>query len=148
MALETLVIVETGGRWPEWLREEDPGLLCLFQEGRESVSEFHARAERFLRELSTSADSAVLVSGEGGDELASETRRCLLVALVDHLELEGGGKLVLIADGDYVTRRSLTALALELSAFLEETDSPVSCRLRAQPRSVPPPAPIATTEAA
>jgi hypothetical protein len=148
MALETLVIVETGGRWPEWLDSEDAELLCLFQEPRESVSELHGRAERFLRELSLPARSAVLVSGEGGDELASETRRCLLVALVDHLELGGGGKLVLIADGDYVTRRSLTALAFELSAFLEETDSPVSCRLRAQPRTLPPPAPAAETEAA
>jgi hypothetical protein len=148
MALETLVILESGGRWPEWLDEDDPTLLCLCQEGRESTSEFHGRAERFLRELSTPAASAVVVSGEGGDEMATETRRCLLVALVDHLELDGGGKLVLIADGDYVTRRSLTALALELSEFLEETDSPVSCRLRAQPRSSPPPAPDARTEAA
>jgi hypothetical protein len=148
MALETLVILESGGRWPEWLDEDDPSLLCLLPEGRESTSEFHGRAERFLRELSTPAASAVVVSGEGGDEMATETRRCLLVALVDHLELDGGGKLVLIADGDYVTRRSLTALALELSEFLEETDSPVSCRLRAQPRSAPPPPPDVRTEAA
>jgi hypothetical protein len=57
---------------------------------------------------------------------------------VDHLELGTGGKLVLVADGDYVSRQSFADLCWELNGFLDEVDSPVSCRLRAQPRSVPP----------
>lgn len=138
MAIETLVIVESNGRFPEWLDPEEPGLLGIDQETHESRAEFLSRAERFVRDLPSPAGSAVLVCGDAGDIATEEARRSLLLALVDHLELGSGGKLVLVADGDYVSRQSFADLAWELNGFLDEVDSPVSCRLRAQPRSVPP----------
>ncbi len=137
MAIDTLVFIEENGRFPEWLSSEDTALLCIEQEERESTAEFLVRAEHFVRELHSPSVSGVLVSGSAGGRATEEARRALLLAMVDHLEIGGGGKLVLVADGDYVSRQSFADLAWELSGFLDDLDSAVSCRLRAQPRSVP-----------
>lgn len=138
MAIETLVMVEKNGRFPEWLDPESPDLFALEQEEDETTDQFLTRAERFVGELSSSAERAVLVCGEEGDSATSHSRRALLVSMVDHLERGSGGNLIIVADGDYGSRQSFADLAWELNGFLDELDSPVSCRLRAQPRSVAP----------
>ena len=128
------MVVEKGARWPAWLETAAGGLVSIFQGKEEPTLEFHERAERCVRALSLPSQVAVMVCAGQSDGDTAESRRSLLVALVAHLELGGGGKLVLMPDGDYAVRQSLAELALELSAFLDDVDSPVSCRLRAQPR--------------
>jgi hypothetical protein len=129
----TLVILETGGAWPVWLGADDR-FISFVQGSDEHVSDFHERVESCVERLTTSSTSAVVVCG---DRPAIESRRYLLVALVTHLERSGGGKLVLTGATRYGSRRALGALALEMAAFLDDVDSPVSCRVRAQPRAVP-----------
>jgi hypothetical protein len=138
MAIETLVMVEKQGRFPEWLDPTSPELFAFEQEDFETAEAFLIRAERFVGELSSSAERAVLICGNAGDLATEHARRSLLVTMVDHLERGSGGNLIIVADGDYGSRQSLADLAWELNGFLDEVDSPVSCRLRAQPRSVAP----------
>lgn len=135
MARDILVVLEAGARWPAWLDDEPGGLISFVQGSREPTPDFHARAEEGIRALSMPSGVAVLVAGDDAGDSSMVSRRALLVGLVTHLELGDGGKLVLIADGAYGARQSLASLALELSSFLEDIDSPVTCRLRAQPRA-------------
>jgi hypothetical protein len=132
----TLVIQEAGARWPEWL-DDAGGFLSFVQSADERVSDFHERVEWCVQRLESSSSTVVVVCSDAADSAdphAPETRRCLLLALVAHLELGAGGKLVLTGAGHYAARRALAERTLEVSEFLDDVGSPVSCRMRAQRR--------------
>jgi hypothetical protein len=131
----TLVILEAGTRWPEWL-PDGASYTSFVQSAQERVSDFHERVEWCVERLRSCSSAVVVVCGDAAvsDPHALESRRCLLLALVAHLERAGGGKLVLAGAGHYGARRALADLTLEVSEFLDDVGSPVSCRMRAQRR--------------
>jgi hypothetical protein len=132
----TLVVLEAGTRWPEWL-DADGRFTSFVQSSDERASAFHERVEWCVERMDSPSSTAVVVCGDAAeprDPHARESRRALIAALIAHLERAGGGKLVLTGAGHWAARRALADLALEVSEFLDDVGSPVSCRMCAQRR--------------
>ena len=138
MGATTVVILESGSRWPAWLGE-DPAdtkdLAVVAQRAGESLKSFKRRAARRIRSFEASAAplTGVLVCSGGVSTEAFAFRHAIMQKLLGLMQAAQRGHVVLVADGDYAQQRRLAWLAAGLNEQLDET-SMVSLRFRTMPR--------------
>lgn len=135
---ETLVVVERDGRIPTWIeRHAGPArpLTVHAQRERESVRRFESRVVASVSgsELAGQRRAVLVCNAEFGSERAASRAR-LLRALSRRVAAEGGGHVVLVADGHSALRLELASLASQLNDELDADDTPVSVLFRAAPR--------------
>jgi hypothetical protein len=128
MRPESMVVQETGARWPAWLGELADAarhVAVITQRPAESLAAFEQRAaERVATQASRRPPlTATLVCNrrQGKDALA--VRRSLLVSLLGMMQAAGSGHVVLAGDDD----ERLANLAREFEA----TSWSASVRFRA-----------------
>lgn len=144
---ETLVVVERDGRIPAWIERHAGSaqrLTVHAQRAREPVRRFEARvlANVSGSELQGQRRAVLVCNGDFGAERAA-CRARLLRALARRVAAEGGGHVVLVADGHSALRLELASLASQLNDELDLDDTPVSVLFRAAPRQHGAPAPLA-----
>ena len=138
MGATTVVILESGSRWPTWLGEDPAAtrdVAVVAQRAGESLKSFKRRATRRVRSFETSAAplTGVLVCSMGVSTEAFAFRHAVMQKLLGMMQAAQRGHVVLVADGDYAQQRRLAWLAAGLNEQLDET-SMVSLRFRTMPR--------------
>jgi len=135
MHADSMVILESGSRWPSWLGEAAEAARhtsVVAQKPGETPAAFRRRAGRRIRALRHPL-TATLVCGPESCAARSTLRRTLAQALIDTMTELGRGHVVLVADGGHGTQRQVVDLARDLSQQLDPR-AMVSVRFRALPR--------------
>ncbi len=138
MGATTVVILESGSRWPTWLGEDPAAtkdVAVIAQRAGESLKSFKRRATRRIRSFETNAAplTGVLVCSGGVSTEAFALRHAVMQKLLGMMQAAQRGHVVLVADGDYAQQRRLAWLAAGLNEQLDDT-SMVSLRFRTMPR--------------
>jgi hypothetical protein len=141
MGATTVVILESGSRWPTWLGEDPAAtrdVAVIAQRAGETLKSFKRRATRRIRSFDskTAPLTGVLVCSGGVSTEAFAFRHAIMQKLMGMMQAAQRGHVVLVADGDYAQQRRLAWLAAGLNEQLDES-SLVSLRFRTMPRLEP-----------
>ena len=136
MGIGTMVIMESGSRWPAWLDQWGPSATSLelvSQRPGEAARQFAERAANRLLELGEAPLTSVLVCNAHAGTERMALRTALLHGLVGQAQAAGRGHVVIAADGDYAQRCDLVRLAARLNDEIEN-EIGVAVRFRAMAR--------------
>jgi hypothetical protein len=140
MGIGTMIIMESGSRWPTWLGRDGSSIAAIelvSQRPGETSRLFAQRAVHRLLELDAAPLMSILVCNPDSGAERMTWRDALLRALVSRAKTAGCGQVVLAADGDYGQRCELLRLAARLNEEVEDDDG-VAVRFRAQAREAGP----------
>lgn len=142
MAAAMLVLMEAGSVWPNWMHERAKDALVLQQAESDNGFGLFEEASQRIRDEAESLRTIVVICSANSGHLRAGSRAPLLQGLVSVLDMHvEAAEVIIVSDGDYGTRESLSELVWEIAAELESAQSSTRIRMRAQPRSTRPPAP-------
>lgn len=133
---QSMVLMESGSRWPQWVDRQASGQVAMVVEhSGEPIHEFSRRiAERLTHAGNVPLTVTLVCNAQGGVE-RNRFREVVLRSVLCRLLDAGRGHVVLVADGDFSQRRILAELASRMCGEIGDTAA-VFLRFRAQARSL------------
>jgi hypothetical protein len=134
MASSTILVMDLGASWPEWLGPDAEGqnVFAIVRREDEPASYFARRLRQWLARVELALKStgglsrAVVMAGEHANERAFE----LLDDISRTIARFGGGSLLVVASGDHVQRRFLGSTVRAVGRVVEQRGQDVSLTLR------------------